>query len=134
MTKIKTKFVCQNCGAEFPKWQGQCAQCGDWNSLVEEVTQKTKKGQASDVSEATIGQFLKSFPEVESMSGSKTRFSTAVSELDRVLGGGLVEGAVVLIGGEPGIGKSTLLTQMVITLLGKLYFFINKLTPALNDF
>lgn len=119
MSKAKTKYVCQKCGAEHPKWQGQCNECGEWNSLVEEVETATgpgKTGIEAEVhwSRAELGQFLSTLPEVEAASGSKQRFSSSLGELDRVLGGGIVPGSMVLIGGEPGIGKSTLLTQMVL--------------------
>ncbi|MBD3250520.1 MAG: DNA repair protein RadA [Candidatus Pacebacteria bacterium] len=118
MAKSKTVFVCQKCGADYPKWQGQCAECGQWNTLVEELSSAPQpKGQKS-FKKGQLDQFVTSLPEVEAASSSKTRFSSSIGELDRVLGGGLVPGAVILLGGEPGIGKSTLLTQMVLGLAG----------------
>lgn len=106
-------FVCQNCASEYPKWQGQCEQCGEWGTLVEESrSPKTKAKSSVKKSKGQRNSIL--FSEVEAGSGSKARFSTEIGELDRVLGGGLVPGAVILLGGEPGIGKSTLLTQVVL--------------------
>lgn len=114
MPKTKTKFVCQNCGAAYLKWQGQCTQCNEWNTLVEEeVAQKTVGSSApKTLTPGKLKQILVSLPEVRLVKGLKQRFSSGIGELDRVLGGGIVPGAVMLLGGEPGIGKSTLLTQM----------------------
>lgn len=113
MVKKTTHFVCQQCGAVFPKWQGRCAECGEWNTLVEEAAVAT--GSQPSLRPST--EILTAFPDVELAEDGKKRFSTTFGELDRVLGGGLVPGAVVLIGGEPGIGKSTLLTQVSVNLL-----------------
>lgn len=115
MAKKHSRFICQQCEASFPKWQGQCSSCGAWNTLVEEVIdeQSTKtKAVFKDPEE-----IITFFPDVELVETTKNRFSTTMAELDRVLGGGLVPGMVTLLGGEPGIGKSTLLTQMVVGLL-----------------
>lgn len=119
MAKTKTIFICQQCGAEYPKWQGQCSQCHEWNTLVEETREKVSKRGGGSASLPDISKSVVSLPEARALSGSKRRFSTTISELDRVLGGepshkGMVPGAVMLIGGEPGIGKSTLLTQVVL--------------------
>lgn len=113
MAKSSTRFVCQQCGAAFPRWQGQCTTCGEWNTLVEETTE-AKSGGAKLRSTTEI---LTPFSKVELTEGKGKRFSTSFAELDRVLGGGMVPGMVVLIGGEPGIGKSTLLTQVAVNLL-----------------
>ncbi|MDY0249147.1 MAG: DNA repair protein RadA [Pseudomonas sp.] len=108
MAKAKRMYGCTECGATFPKWAGQCAECGVWNTLVETLIEgdapsKGRAGWAGDQTELkTLAQV--SVEEVP-------RFSTQSSELDRVLGGGLVDGSVVLIGGDPGIGKSTILLQ-----------------------
>lgn len=115
MAKLKTVFVCQTCGGEFPRWSGQCSSCGAWNTLVEEVKEKNQTKAATVLVEKNSIPFS----QVELVKGSKKRFSTGVSELDRVLGGekneqGMIAGAVMLLGGEPGIGKSTLLTQVVL--------------------
>ena len=122
MAKSKTKFVCQNCGASHSKWQGQCEQCGEWNTLVEEVVETVSmRGRILKPLSATqISDSVVTRPEIKAAKAPKQRFSTAVEELDRVLGGGIVPGSVMLIGGEPGIGKSTLLTQVCMILLGQL--------------
>ncbi|MFZ5376216.1 MAG: DNA repair protein RadA [Patescibacteria group bacterium] len=127
MPKSNSVFICQSCGATFPKWQGQCTQCGEWNSLVEEVAPPTLgsgRRSARGVGRASISartvvnpENVVSFSRVKSTRASKRRFLTGIGELDRVLGGGLVSGMVTLLGGEPGIGKSTLLTQVVIELI-----------------
>jgi DNA repair protein RadA/Sms len=102
-------FVCQECGAQVPKWMGRCADCGAWNSLVEERVAEKPAGQlrSYDIPGGSNGARL--YSEIEL--SSQPRLSTGVFELDRVLGGGVVPGSLVLIGGEPGIGKSTLLLQ-----------------------
>lgn len=129
MAKSQTIFSCQNCGQEYPRWQGKCDSCGEWNTLVEEVRVKPV---ASKKAAATAGKYTApaaatvTFSEVDRVNGSKKRLSTGIGELDRVLGesqqvgdtnAGMVPGAVMLLGGEPGIGKSTLLTQVVLNLL-----------------
>lgn len=123
MAKSLTDFVCQNCEARYAKWQGQCEQCGEWNSLVEEVKpvaisgsggKRTKIGPMGTDISGSYQPFLQQMSDIDLTSLEATRISTCFEELDRVLGGGLVPGAVILIGGEPGIGKSTLLTQVVI--------------------
>lgn len=107
MTKPpKFLFVCQSCGHQTPKWLGRCPDCGQWNSFVEEVTQKGTKGLPSYV----MGQ-----PQpIDSISlDPEMRLKTGIQEFDRTLGGGIVPGSMVLIGGDPGIGKSTLILQVV---------------------
>ena len=107
MAKSKEVFVCQNCGAASPKWQGQCAACGEWNTLVAEIlTANPRKASAGEPCAKTTSSSLAALAEAES-----PRLSTGSAELDRVLGGGLVAGSVTLIGGDPGIGKSTLMLQ-----------------------
>jgi len=125
---LKTQFVCQNCGASYPKWQGQCTQCQQWNTLVEEmISQKAEQKGSVKVSKAVLSKKMLNFSQVERLSEAKQRFFSNIGELDRVLGGGLVTGMTILIGGEPGIGKSTLLTQMVLAILA-------NNTNALNIF
>ena len=107
MTKRTVLFVCQSCGAESPRWMGKCPVCNEWNTLVEETTVVSKKkGSRSWVERS------KPVPLTEIKSVAEPRFSSGIDELDRVLGGGLVPGCLGLIGGDPGIGKSTLLLQV----------------------
>ena len=116
----KSAFSCKSCGGNFPKWSGQCLDCGGWNTLEETVAVERSSsnprfaGYAGDASQNQV----RSLAEVKPEAGG--RFSTGVGELDRVLGGGLVSGSVVLIGGDPGIGKSTLLIQTLAHLSGQL--------------
>jgi DNA repair protein RadA/Sms len=107
MAKSKEIYVCQNCGSAAPKWQGQCAACGEWNTLVAEIlTENPRKSTQAKRAENNASSSLAALGLVESL-----RLSTGSGELDRVLGGGLVRGSVTLIGGDPGIGKSTLMLQ-----------------------
>lgn len=132
-----TQFVCQSCGATFSKWQGQCAQCEQWNTLVEEVAVQSVlgKNKAKNFSKTVLEKKIVNFSQVERLSDSKRRLLTAIGELDRVLGGGLVAGAAILIGGEPGIGKSTLLTQMVLAMVAnnqkelKIFYICGEESP-----
>ncbi len=107
MAKTKVTHSCQSCGAQFPKWSGQCTGCGEWNTLVEEITKAAShpRYQGYSVGDPEITQMI------EVTLDEDTRLGSGLEELDRVLGGGLVMGSVVLIGGDPGIGKSTLLIQ-----------------------
>ena len=110
MAKAKTIFVCSNCGYESAKWLGKCPACNEWNSFYEEKvanTTSTSGGKSSVSKERSMPRKLK---EVEGIEMART--STGIGELDRVLGGGLVKGSLVLVGGEPGIGKSTLILQL----------------------
>ena len=110
MAKAKTIFVCSNCGYESAKWLGKCPACNEWNSFYEEKvanTSSTSGGKSSANKERSMPRKLK---EVEGIEMART--STGIGELDRVLGGGLVKGSLVLVGGEPGIGKSTLILQL----------------------
>lgn len=110
MTKTKTLYQCQDCGAQFPKWNGQCGQCGVWNTLVEtpQVVVKAKNPRLSGYAAASDNSVV-CLAEVST--SEQTRLSTGISEFDHVLGGGLVVGSVVLLGGDPGVGKSTLVLQ-----------------------
>ena len=106
MAKSKEIYICQNCGAAAPKWQGQCAACGEWNTLVAELlTANPRKSSQAD----RVQNDASSLAAVAA--AESPRLSTGSGELDRVLGGGLVPGSVTLIGGDPGIGKSTLMLQ-----------------------
>jgi DNA repair protein RadA/Sms len=117
MAKIKTTFFCQNCGAQSPKWIGKCPSCGEWNTYVEEVVQKEDAGRGS-WQELGIKEKRASVPKKLSEVDfeDQPRVVTGDHELDRVLGGGIVPGSLVLIGGEPGIGKSTLMLQIALML------------------
>lgn len=107
----KSVFSCQQCGAQSPKWVGRCPECGAWNSFVEETYEKPDKLAAQRKGAATPlgGEKARRYADVETVVSA--RFSTGIGEFDRVLGGGIVPGSLVLLGGEPGIGKSTLLLQ-----------------------
>ena len=109
MAKTKTVFFCTECGGETPKWQGKCPACGAWNTLQEHIERPAAPGRAA-VSAVGSGRKAKTISQVDS--GDEIRFSTGMNELDRVLGGGAVAGSLVLVGGAPGIGKSTLLLQI----------------------
>ncbi|HWY23303.1 MAG TPA: DNA repair protein RadA [Nevskia sp.] len=116
VTSRKTAYLCQDCGAAFPKWAGQCGECGAWNTLVESVAAAAPRGRgAALVAPSAAVQRLDQVSEEDT-----ARIPTGLSELDRVLGGGIVPGAVILIGGDPGIGKSTLLLQALAALEGRL--------------
>ena len=123
MAKIKRAYVCQNCGNDSPKWIGKCPACGEWNTYVEEIIGKETKQQ---VQMAGI-QFTKEKPvlisDVETT--KEIRIDTHSTELNRVLGGGLVPGSLVLIGGEPGIGKSTLALQVVLNIHNKKVLYVS---------
>ena len=115
MAKTKTAFFCQNCGTQYAKWVGQCSACKEWNTIVEEVVQKEdKRGwKASSVSDKKANRPLRVS---EITHESELRLDTQDQEFNRVLGGGLVPGSLTLLGGEPGIGKSTLLLQIALKL------------------
>jgi DNA repair protein RadA/Sms len=102
-------FICQSCGYESRKWLGKCPECGEWNSLVEERVVTTKKGRGGNAFRVREARAV-AYSDIESQ--DDTRISSGVTEFDRVLGGGIVPGTLVLLGGDPGIGKSTLLLQV----------------------
>lgn len=114
MPKVKTHYVCQSCGATHSKWSGRCDNCGEWNTLVEQVSDSgsSKVAAASRTGKPLAVQSMK---DVRAEQGT-ARISTGVDDLDDVLGGGIVAGAVVLLAGQPGIGKSTLLLQVTATI------------------
>ncbi len=115
MAKVKTAFYCQNCGTSFSKWQGQCTSCNNWNTIVEELVQKTDKKSWNN-SGSTIKKVAKPTKVSEIKTSQEVRLKTTSKEFNRVLGGGLVPGSLILLGGEPGIGKSTLLLQLALRL------------------
>ena len=123
MTKLKTTFFCQNCGAQSAQWMGKCKSCGEWNTMEEEVISKPKSGIISwdkkkynNINKAQI---------ISDISlKSKARIDTSDNELNRVLGGGIVGGSLILLGGEPGIGKSTLLLQVALKIQGEKALYV----------
>ena len=115
MAKVKTTFFCQNCGTQYSKWQGQCTACKEWNTIVEEVIQKQEKSNWK----TTASQVKRSSKplKINDIDASQdARLDTIDQEFNRVLGGGIVPGSLTLLGGEPGIGKSTLLLQIALKL------------------
>lgn len=118
--KTKTTFFCQNCGTQFPKWVGRCTSCGEWNTVAEEIVQKDEKRNWKQTS--TVKKVAKALKIHEITASQEDRINTNNGELNRVLGGGLVKGSVVLLGGEPGIGKSTLLLQIALMMKNKVLY------------
>lgn len=117
MVKKKTKFFCNSCGYESPKWLGRCPGCGEWNTMVEEVEVVSKGPRGAFQHSETVSQ--KAMPILSVKSEEAPRIATELKELNRVLGGGVVPGSLVLVGGDPGIGKSTLLLQLSALLSNK---------------
>ncbi len=120
MAKTKTSFFCQNCGTQYAKWMGQCTSCKEWNTIIEEVIQKEEKRNWKQTSAPKKAN--KALKIAEISINEEDRIPTQNTELDRVLGGGLVKGSMLLLGGEPGIGKSTLLLQIALTLPKKVLY------------
>ncbi|MBS7396943.1 MAG: AAA family ATPase, partial [Ruminiclostridium sp.] len=109
MAKSKTVYICEECGQEYPKWSGRCNACGAWNTLTETLIQPNAHSAGRSIS----GGGKLPLTSINALTfKDETRYNTGMSELDRVLGGGLVKGSLVLLGGDPGIGKSTLLLQI----------------------
>jgi DNA repair protein RadA/Sms len=115
MAKIKTTFFCQNCGSQYAKWQGQCTACKEWNSIVEEVIQKEEKSDWK-LPSSSVKRVSKPLLIQDIDTSQESRLDTFDAEFNRVLGGGIVPGSLILLGGEPGIGKSTLLLQVSLKL------------------
>jgi len=105
VAKTKTKFICQNCGYETYKWLGKCPSCNEWNSFAEEIYEK-RKGIKKDLRDISVENLI------DVKIDQEDRIKTSIEEMDRVLGGGVVKGSLILVGGDPGIGKSTLLIQI----------------------
>lgn len=121
MAKNKTVYLCQNCGADFPKWMGKCPACGQWGTLHEEVIREAASTPAAKVGHADSRPQL-----LSQVDGSRQmRIQTGCSELDRVLGGGIVPGSVTLLGGEPGVGKSTLVLQTILRMPDKKVLYVS---------
>ena len=116
MNKIKTTFYCQNCGAQYSKWQGQCNSCKSWNTIAEELIQTSKKGDWKSSSKQEKQRMSKPLKISEIDTTKNPRLDSKDSEINRVLGGGIVPGSIILLGGEPGIGKSTLMLQISLKL------------------
>ena len=108
--KAKTIYTCKNCGCQSPRWLGKCPDCGDWDTFIEEIT--TPQSQSLQTALSSTASSSKTIKLAEVENETEVRFTSGIKELDRVLGGGIVEGSLVLVGGEPGIGKSTLLLQI----------------------
>ncbi len=124
MAKIKSTFACQQCGSTYAKWQGKCNTCKEWNTIVEEILEKPKKGDIDWRDQENKGAAKPTkLKDVEI--GDTYRIDSGDSELNRVLGGGITPGSLVLMGGEPGIGKSTLLLQVAIQLKGWKILYIS---------
>lgn len=113
MPKVQTRYVCQTCGHESPRWVGRCPECDSWNSFMEEVRIQERQGKSAPAG-LTVppGAAGRPTPITQIDSQRVARFASGIDEMDRVLGGGFVPGALILVGGDPGIGKSTLLTQV----------------------
>ncbi len=108
MAKIKSVYICSECGYESPKWYGKCPSCGEWNTMNEEI----KDTSSAVVSKSKLSTYAPPVQIKDISTTDETRYTTGLSELDRVLGGGIVKGSLVLLGGDPGIGKSTILLQI----------------------
>ena len=120
MSKVKTSFFCQSCGSQHTQWQGQCNSCKQWNTLTEEVVNKPDKKNWSHNNKVIAISKPQKINQIEI--SSESRIKTSDAELNRVLGGGIIPGALMLLGGEPGIGKSTLLLQIAMTMNFKVLY------------
>ncbi|MFP4023660.1 MAG: DNA repair protein RadA [Thiohalospira sp.] len=114
MAKSKSVYVCQNCGVESSKWVGKCPSCGEWNTFVEQIISKSSQQKSFSLHDFSEKQVPQKLSEIKAK--KEGRISSNINELDRILGGGIVPGSMILIGGEPGIGKSTLSLQMALKL------------------
>jgi len=120
MAKTKTTFFCQKCGSQYAKWQGQCTSCNEWNTIVEEIIQKEEKRSWKQTS--SVKKTVKALKIADIKLNEEDRIQTKNNELDRVLGGGIVRGSMLLLGGEPGIGKSTLILQVALSISRKVLY------------
>ncbi|TLV00934.1 DNA repair protein RadA [Dyadobacter luticola] len=123
MAKAKTAYFCQECGYNSPKWVGRCPSCGEWNTFVQEVIEKEDKKTTVAWKGVNLASRPRAIAEIEYQ--NEARVKTFDEELNRVLGGGIVPGSLVLIGGEPGIGKSTLMLQIALTLSNKKVLYVS---------
>jgi len=120
MAKVKTTFFCQNCGTQHAKWTGKCNVCNEWNTIVEEVLQKEEKRSWKQTTTTKANAIPLKIEDIQL--NPEERIATKNNELDTVLGGGLVKGSVTLLGGEPGIGKSTLILQVALNINQKVLY------------
>ena len=125
MAKIKSSYFCQSCGYNSPKWIGKCPSCNEWNTFVEEVVQKDVPQKGSWKTDSDKKLANKPLRVADIAIDTTARIVTSDAELNRVLGGGIVPGSLILLGGEPGIGKSTLLLQLSISLAGKKVLYVS---------
>ena len=121
MAKTKTTFFCQNCGAQSPQWMGKCKSCNEWNTIIEEVVSNPKKSGWENESPSRSN---KAQPISDISLQARARIDTSDNELNRVLGGGIVAGSIILLGGEPGIGKSTLLLQVALRIKNEKLLYV----------
>ncbi|MBI3005831.1 MAG: DNA repair protein RadA [Ignavibacteriales bacterium] len=121
MARILTKYVCQSCGYVSPRWVGKCPNCSEWNTFVEESTQPLKASRKP----SGVGSKIEPVPMEDVEKDEVPRIKTSINEFDRVLGGGLVHGSLILLGGDPGIGKSTLMMQMALELKEHVILYIS---------
>ncbi len=121
MAKIQTKYVCQSCGYASPRWVGKCPNCGEWNTFVEEAPSPLKLSRKP----AGAASRIEPIPMEQLDSEDVPRIKTNIEEFDRVLGGGLVQGSLILLGGDPGIGKSTLMMQIALKLRDQIVLYIS---------
>lgn len=122
MSKIKTKYVCQSCGYSSLRWSGKCPECGTWSSMVEEIISVDKR-KSNNAAIKVNDDSYRLISEISLI--NESRVQTNISELDRVLGGGIVSGSVILIGGDPGIGKSTLMLEVAEKIKGKKILYVS---------
>jgi len=128
MAKVKSVFFCQNCGFESPKWLGKCNSCNEWNTFVEEKVVQKNSGKTHVLTEEkTLPVNINTIK-----SGDIPRLKTNINEFNRVLGGGFVPGSVILLGGEPGIGKSTLSLQLCLELSDRKVVYVSGEESALQ--
>lgn len=122
-SKLKTIFFCQSCGAQSAKWVGKCSSCGAWNSYVEEVIAKPSTAAQPYLTDQTRKPLARKITDIQF--SEEQRIDTLDKELNRVLGGGIIPGSLILLGGEPGIGKSTLLLQMALRMNGSKIYYVS---------
>jgi DNA repair protein RadA/Sms len=132
MSKVKTAFFCQNCGYESAKWNGKCPACGEWNSFVEELVQKNEKKNNGWYEDRKSQQVVRPMLLHEIKTTKEDRIQTADAELNRTLGGGIVPGSIILVAGEPGIGKSTLFLQNALRLVNTRTLYVSGEESALQ--